>query len=168
MQEKLEKKPLLLYGKPMKQVSMEKYFGFQISETAADSVINTVSKRIGLSTKAIYEAKAVVEDRRSNAIGGLTVMFEIFETSIASMIYYGSENWTPLPQKTLQQLNKLTITYLRVALGLGKKSGAPIPALFWHTGTLLLQFRALFFKQLFKFHVANLDDDCLAKEFYTV
>ena len=93
-------------------------------------------------------------------------MFDIYNNSICPMLYYCAELWNPMPKKTLKKLNKLTITYLRVALGIGKKGGCPIVSLFWHTGTYLPENKILYFKIMFVHHIANLDDSSLAKEFY--
>ena len=105
LQQRIDKEPILLYGKKMKQVSVEKYLGCQLGATAATSVSATVSKRMGVVTRAIYDARAVVEDSRAKAVGGIVVMFNIWELAICSTLYYGCENWTSLPKKTLNQLN---------------------------------------------------------------
>ena len=105
----------------MKQSFAEKYLGFYLAPTAAESTATTVDKRLCLVNRAIYDARAVVEDSRAVAVGGLTVMFNIWEQSVCPFLYYASECWTPLNKKTLNKLNKITITYQRVALGLGKK-----------------------------------------------
>ena len=153
----------------MKQVKSEKYLGFQLAATACDSVIATVSKRLGVATRAIYDARAVVEDSRAQSVGGITVIFKIWESAICPMVYYGCENWTPLPKKALNTLNKITITYLRVALGVGMKGGCPIPSLFWQTGTMLPVNKILLQKLLFVHHdLTNLPNNSLAKYFYLV
>ena len=150
----------------MKQVSAERYLGMYLSATAADSVVTTVNKRIGLATRAIYEARAIVEDKRSDIIGGLVASFEIFERSIVPMILSGSEIWTPLPKKVLKKLDALTVKHLRLTLGLGKKAGL-ISAMYWSTGTLYMSNRILLNKVLFVFHLANLSEG-LAKDFYDI
>ena len=160
----LETHPIKLYGNKMTEGKAEKYLGFYLAATAADSVTATIDKRNGLATKAIYEARAVVEDSRSEAIGGLTVMFDIFNLAICPMLYYCSEMFFPLPSKTLKKLNKFTITYLRVALGLGKRGGCPLVSLFWHTGTYLPINKILYHKSMFVHHIANLDGSSLARQ----
>ena len=93
-------------------------------------------------------------------------MFNIFELLISPMVYYACEVWYPLQRKVIKKLNKFTITYLRVALGLGKRGGCPLVSLFWHTGTYLPINKILFYKAMFVHHIANLEDSSLAKEFY--
>ena len=102
----------MLYGKPMLQGKFEKYLGFFLGATAAESIAATVDKRLGIATKALYEARAIVEDSRADSIGGLTVMFNIFEHAIAPMLFYSCEVWYPLNNKVIKKLNRLKITYL--------------------------------------------------------
>ena len=66
----------------------------------------------------------------------------------------------------LKSLKKFTITYLRVALGLGKKGGCPLPSMFWETGTMLPENFILYQKMLFIHHLATLSEGSLANDFY--
>ena len=166
LQMEVERTPLLLYGEKMKQVSVEKYLGFYLSTTAGGSVAATVAKRLGIATRAVYEARAVVEDSRAECVGGLVVMFNIIEMAIRPMLYWGCETWDLIPKKTIKSLNKFTTTYLRIALGLGKKGGCPLPSMYWQTGTMLLENFILNQKLLFIDHLATLPDGSLAMIFY--
>ena len=87
MRKEVEENPIRLYGNAMTEGKVEKYLGFYIAATAAESVAATVDKRIGLATKAIFEARAIIEDSRSESIGGFTVMLDIFNLSICPMLY---------------------------------------------------------------------------------
>ena len=140
----------------MRQATVEKYLGFQLANSASASVAATVAKRYNVALRAIYEARAVVEDTRAECLGGLVIMFDIWSLGICPALYYGCETWSPLPGKTLKSLNRLTITYLRVALGLGKKGGCPLPSMFWQTGTYLPEMYILKQKLLFIGHLARL------------
>ena len=99
--------PLLLYGKPIKLVISEKYLGFHLGESVSDSITITINKRIGVAIKSIYDARAIVEDCRANSLGGLQVIFDIWEQSICPMLYYGCELWSPMPPKALKSLKNL-------------------------------------------------------------
>ena len=76
----------------MKQVQVEKYLGDYMAVTLAESVTATVNKRIGIATHAIYEIKAIIEDSRASAVGGLTVAVDIWEMSVLPMLLSNSEN----------------------------------------------------------------------------
>ena len=75
LQEELNASPLMLYDMKMKQVDAEKYLGMWVSATAAASVSTTVSKRIGLATRSIFETRTIVEHCRANVLGGLSLAF---------------------------------------------------------------------------------------------
>ena len=86
LEKDVENSPLMIYNSRMKQVTVEKYLGMQLAATAAASVTATVNKRLGLATRAIYEARAVIEDHRSQAVGGIVAAFEIWERSAIPML----------------------------------------------------------------------------------
>ena len=91
LQEELDSSPLMLYNLKMKQVDSEKYLGMWLSATSACSVSTTVSKRIGLATRSIYETRTIVEDCRANVVGGLSLAFHIFEACIIPKLLYACE-----------------------------------------------------------------------------
>lgn len=70
LQAELDANPLTLCGKRMKQFSAEKYLGDQLTVSLSESVAATVNKRIGVATHAIFEIRTVVDDCRSEVVGG--------------------------------------------------------------------------------------------------
>ena len=72
IEKEMKVKPLTLCGKDMEIATSEKYLGDMISgEGLAESVAATVMKRKGQTVSCIIETKAVIEDCRANAIGGI-------------------------------------------------------------------------------------------------
>ena len=143
LQRKLEQKPLTLCNTRMKQVQIKRYLGCQLSGSVGQSVSATVSKRIGVANKAIYEARSVVEDSRAMAVGGLSLGFQIWEQSVVPMLYFGSETWSEVPRKTMKALDKISLTQMRVTLGIGTGKGFIIPCLYFECGILLAKYRIL-------------------------
>ena len=82
------------------------------------------------------------------------------------MLLFACEIWPELPNKTLKSLDAITVKFLRVTLGLGRKSG-PISSLYWSTGTYFMSNQILKSKLLFIHHLANLLEG-LGLEFYHV
>ena len=71
--QELKANPLTLCGKPMENVTKEKYLGNMIScNGLAASVEATVKKRKGQVFSNILEVKAVVEDYRANVVARIT------------------------------------------------------------------------------------------------
>ena len=70
--------PLYLCNKPVNVVQLEKYLGDYIStEGLAHSIQATIEKRKPKALQSIFEIKSVVEDCRSNVVGGLIAGLDI-------------------------------------------------------------------------------------------
>ena len=164
LQGKVDKKPLLLCKSQVKQVAVERYLGCQVAGSVADSVSETVSKRAGLAKRSIYESRYVVDDNRADAVGGLTLSFLLFESSVAPMLFFGCEVWSVVPKKTMNMLEKICLLQMRVALGIGRGQGFIIPCLYFECGMLLPKYRILQQKLMFYYHVFHLPDTSLAKK----
>ena len=92
MNKKLDEKPLTLCGKPMKRIEKDKYLGDLISSAGlADSVNSTIKKRVGKVYSLIYEITAVVEDFRSNSLGGILVGLDLWELAVIPFLMNNSE-----------------------------------------------------------------------------
>ena len=84
----VEKQQILLCVKKMKEVTVLKYLGDQISINLVESVHQTVLKRVSLAKHLIYEIRTVVEDTRANSLGALNVAFTIWNSGIIPMIIF--------------------------------------------------------------------------------
>ena len=72
IQTQLDETPLLLCGAKMKQETKTKYLGNMLSSAGlAESVTATIKSRTGLTMKAIFEIRSVIDDCRSQICGGL-------------------------------------------------------------------------------------------------
>ena len=101
IEEEMKEHPLTLCGKRMKTTTNEKYLGDIISSDGlAESVDATVLKRKGNAVTRILETKAVIEDCRANAIGGLVVGIKIWGLAIIPQLLNNSETWTNIENKT--------------------------------------------------------------------
>ena len=167
LQEEVITSPLMLCNTTMKQVEAEKYLGCWIASTTADSVSTTVKKRIGVATKAIFEARAVIEDSRANVIGGITLAFQIWEASVIPNLLFGSETWTKITRTTMKSLDDLAKKFLKVTLGLGNR-GTQVASMFWATASMTMENRILQSKLIFMHHLATLPHGSLANEFYQI
>ena len=108
MESKLKNCPLTLCGKAMNYVLQEKYLGDQIcSASSAASALATIEKRAGKVTIAIYEIKAIIEDCRINAVGGLSSGLHLWKTAVIPFVNNNSETWTELSQCAIDRLEGL-------------------------------------------------------------
>ena len=63
MKKKLENNPLMLGENKMKETNEEKYLGIWLAPSVADSVSATVTRRLGIATRAIHEIRSVIESK---------------------------------------------------------------------------------------------------------
>ena len=92
--------------------------------------------------------------------------YDIWEMAVLPMLTNNAECWQDVSSNTIQELDKLQNMFLRCLFAVG--SGCPIPALYWETGTIRMEYKILQKKLLFLHHVATLPDTALAKEIYIV
>ena len=147
----------------MNYVLQEKHLGDQIcSAGLAASTLASIEKRAGQVTSDIYENKAIIEDCRINAVGGLSSGLHLWETAVIPFVNNNSETWTELSQCAIDRLEGLQNQFLRAVLATPKST--PTPALCWETGTLTMANRIAKNKLLFYHHLLNLEPDTLAYE----
>jgi hypothetical protein len=109
--------PLTLYGKMMKEKTSEKYLGDLIHEGGVSkSVEATVNDRHGRTMLAIKEIRAIVEDCRSNTIGGIKVGLDIWESAYIPSLLNNSSTWMELDEHTLNKLEEMQNSLYRSLL----------------------------------------------------
>ena len=162
-QEQLNSHPITLCGKPMPYVKEAKLLGDWLSDQGlSHSIAVTVRKRKGLAIASIYEIRTVVEDCRSNVVGGMSVGIDLWESTVLPMLLFNSETWMSMSQSTLNELEDIQKRFLRCLLAVGP--GCPIPSLYWETGVTVIKYRILQKKLLFIHHLYTLPSSSLAKE----
>ena len=163
MLSQLAANPLTLCGRQMKHFDKVKYLGDYLCENGlTESVHQTVMKRKGLATRAIYDIKCILEDCRSCLTGGLMSGLDIWELAVIPMLLYNCETWVDLSKKTIEELEKIQLQFIRTALSVG--SGCPLPFLYSETGLLSMEMRILEKKLNFLHHLNQLPSTSLAKE----
>ena len=161
IKEQLEQTPLTLCGKSMVNVQMEKYLGDMLCTAGlSESVHATVIKRKGQVISSILDTKAVIEDCRSNVVGGIVSGLNIWELAILPYLLNNSETWTELSKKTIDELDDLQCMFFRYLLATPRT--CPIPSLLWETGGIQMNYRIIQKKLVFYHHLINLPPNSLA------
>ena len=120
----------------------------------------TVNKRSGLVKKAVYDIRSVVDDCRSQVVGGLKAGLQIWESAVIPMLLNNADTWQEISHRTIHKLEQLQLSFLRCLLGVG--TGCPKPLLYSETGVMLMEFRILEKKLMFLHHLSNLPETSLA------
>ena len=134
LEEQINRNPLTLCNTNMMKVKEAKYLGIWLSGSVSDSVAATVSHRIGLASRSIYEIKAVIEDSRADSLGAVEVGLTLWEQSILPFLLFASETWDKIPSRTMKQLTDLNNRFLKSLMGVGKH-GCPVPGLYLETAS---------------------------------
>ena len=113
LRKELIENPLTLYGKDMKEKKFERYLGDLIhGGGVAESVEATVNIRHGKMIHGIREIRAIVEDCRSNTLGGLKVGLDIWETAYVPSLLNNSSTWMEIKDTTINKLEELQNSYI--------------------------------------------------------
>ena len=166
IQKELEKNPLILCGKEMKETKALKYLGDFWSYDLADSVHQTVLRRLGFAKQAIYEIRAIVEDTRASKIGGINIAFTIWDAAIIPMILHNAEMFTNMRKKTLNLLKNLFNEFYRAIFRIS--SGCPQVGYYWEVGALEVDQIIIQKKLMFYHHLANLPLQSVAREVFDI
>ena len=114
LKNELEKYPLTLYGSKMSGKKSERYLGDFIHEGGISaSVEATVNHRYGKLVHGLKEIKAIIEDCRSNTLGGLKVGLDIWETAYIPSMLNNSSTWMEIDQATLNKLEEMQNAFYR-------------------------------------------------------
>ena len=162
IKEEQMKNPVLFCGKPMQIFEQERYLGEILGSNLSESVFLTIHQRKGLVQRLISEIRVVINDCRSDGIGGLLVGLEIWRKAVIPFLFNNSGSWVETPKKALNLLNFLTHAFFRTLFCSPK--GTPIVMFFWDTGTLLNENFLILQKLLLLHHIVSLSNNCLAKE----
>ena len=155
--------PLQLCGIMMKEKTTDKYLGDLISsEGLASSVHATIMDRFSRVHTGMVETRAIVEDCRSQVVGGITSGLEIWEATHIPSLLNNCETWILMSEKSVEVLEELQNTFYRMLLSVPKST--PVPSLAWDMGAWKMKYRVIMKKLLFLHHLKRLDDSTLANQ----
>ena len=157
--------PLIFGSFKIKQEQGMKYLGMVLHEDGvAASVEATVEARAGKIRGATYEVRALVEDFRMAAMGGLMGAWILWEKALIPSLLAGCCNWIRIPKKVEDTLNAMQDTFIRVQMRTA--SSCPKVMLRAETSMMGMKQRIWQEKVLFVQRLRRLNEGSLAKEMY--
>ena len=63
----------------------------------------------------MYEVRAIMEDFRIQAIGGMAGAWDLWEAGICSSLLANCSTWVQMNKETIKKLNKCQNQYLRMS-----------------------------------------------------
>ena len=141
MKKEIDKQPITLYGQPMKVKEKEKYLGDYIGGSLSESVDSTVDTRCAKLSTTPSEIRAIIEDCRSQSLGGMTVGLDIWETAVVPCLLTNSQTWVDIKDKTVKKLYVFQDNFYRTLLSC--PISTPRTSLAWDCGGVRFKFRIM-------------------------
>ena len=85
------------------------------------------------------EIANIVNDWRSQAVGGMETAIILWEALCIPSLLNGAGTWTEISAATEKKLEQLQQWFLRLVLQVGQ--GAPLASLGWETGVMSMKLR---------------------------
>ena len=113
---------------------------------------------------ACLEVASIIEDWRSQAVGGIEAAFVLWEACCIPTLINGSGNWLNMTSAAEQKLEAIQNWFVRLILRVAP--GCPAPSLRWDTGLLSMVLRVWVEKIMLVRHVRGLGANTLAHQVY--
>ena len=130
----------------------------------AESVVATIKDRVAKVKAACFEAAAIVDDWRSQCVGGFLCALDLWELAILPTLLYNAATWVEIPKQAEEILENLQLFYVRLILRVPQ--GAPKIALRSETGLLSMKLRVYKMKCMLIFHIRGLEVTSMARMVY--
>ena len=147
----------------MKQEVMVKYLGMILHEDGVQASIRaTVEDRIGKIRGATFEIRALIEDFRMAALGGLMGAWILWKKALIPSLLAGCCNWVGIDQKTVDQLDEIQNLHIRVQ----NKTSQKCPKVLLRAETSMLGMKHRVWKEkiMFIIQLRKLREESLARE----
>ena len=161
----IKRSPIVCGEFTVKEKSHDKYLGDILHQGGcADSVMATVRDREGKVKAAMLEAAAIVDDFRSQCVGGFMVAVDLWELAILPTLLNNAGTWTEMDKVTEERLEELQLFFVRLILRVPMST--PKVALRSETGLMSMRDRVDKEKVMLIHHIRSLDENCLARQVY--
>ena len=116
IEEKLKSNPIIFGSFQWSPKFEDMYLGDKISAKGleASSVEATIAQRQGKIRCEMYKMKAIIEDFRLQAVGGMAGAIDVWEMGISPKLLANSGSWVGAGKPAFRQLNQLQDSYLRM------------------------------------------------------
>ena len=155
--------PIICSGFITREKYCDKWLGDMFhGDGLGECVMATIREREAKVKSACYEAAAIVEDWRSQCIGGFRSALDLFELTILPTLLNNAETWVEMTEEAVNMLEELQLFFVRLVLRVPKST--PKPALKSETGLTSMKLRIWKKKVMMIHHLKNLSDSALAKQ----
>ena len=161
----MQENPIRCGDFKMKTAEKEKWLGQQLSAGGlADSVAETVDAKEGKIKAACLEIANIVNDWRTEVIGGFETAIILWEACVIPSLLHSSSTWTQISKTTENKLNNLQRWFVRLIMQVPQ--GTPSASLTWETGLMDMRLRIWREKLMLILHIRSLGEETLAQKVY--
>ena len=108
MEEDISNHPITCGEFVTKRKRKEKWLGDIFHKMGlAVSVQETIIERTPRTKAAMFEIKGIIEDFRSQSIGGTVGAFDLWELSVIPMLLNNAGTWTEISEESIEMLENL-------------------------------------------------------------
>jgi hypothetical protein len=158
-----EEEPVMLGPNTLKEKTEEKYLGDVFSSRGLSASIEaTIDDRAAKIKGSIYELRAVIEDFRMQAVGGMEAAIDLYESCIVPSLIANCSTWMEMKKEAEEKLDSLQDLFGRVLLKMPQST--PRMAIRGALGLLGMRFRVYQEKVLLVKAIKEQEEDCLAKQ----
>ena len=142
MEEDISNHPITCGEFVTKRKTKDKWLGDIFHEMGlAVSVRETIIERTPRTKAAMFEIKGIIEDFRSQSIGGTVGAFDLWELSVIPMLLNNAGTWIELSEESIEMLENLQNLFVRLLMHLPLST--PKPVLTFDTGLLSMRHRIM-------------------------
>ena len=127
-------------------------------------VLATIVDREKKIRGAMFEAIGIIQDYRSQYIGGFMTALDLWKMALLPSLMYGAGTWVGITEEAVQRLENIQLTYLRMALQVGP--GVTKVALRSETGLGSMHHLIWREKIMTIHHIRSLDMSSLARRIW--
>ena len=160
----VEKRPITCGSFEVTEKEQEKWLGdyFVGGTNLGDSVLVTIQERMGKCKAACMEIITIIQDLRSQVVGGFTAGIKLFEACVVPGLLYNSGTWTEISKEAVNKLEDFLLWFIRMLFQTGP--GALKVGLRAETGMLSMELRIWREKLTLALHLSHLPQETFAKQ----
>ena len=111
-----------------------------------------------------YEIRAIIEDYRSEIVGGALCELELWKICALPSLLSSSSTWMEVKPEAVEIAEQLQLNFLRLLFKVPKS--CPRSALRSESGLLSIKYQIVIAKLSLLFHIRNMEEETLAKQVY--
>ena len=140
VQREVQQSPIMFGNIVTKSKMMDKYLGDVVHMEGLEASVNaTIEDRIGKITASMHEVKAIIDDYRMQALGGMMGALDLWNLAIIPSLMNNCSTWIGMTSRQEKKLESLQEQFIRMMMEVPVST--PKLALRAETGLLSMKHR---------------------------